>query len=135
MLALKRHFRMVQRARVLNGPAQQRRQRHQFVNIFPLAGLGIKMQERRGLDIKKLQYPLLIPRHHAIIHALQQAIHLVEMTVRFGQQAVGQQRVAHFPGDSQRQRQIRGGLLFDQTAQRDGAKQATVVIKHRRGAK
>ena len=71
MLALKGDFYMIQPTRVLNSPAQQGRQRHQLIDVFPLAGLGIKMQQSRGLHVKKLQNSLLIPRHHPVIHTLQ----------------------------------------------------------------
>ena len=126
---------MVQPARVLNGPTQQGRQRHQLINIFPLAGLGIKMQQSRRLHVKKLQNPLLVPRHHPVIHALQQTVHLVKMAIRLGQQAISEQRVADFPGDSQGQGEVRRSLFFRQAAQGNGTEQTPVVIKHRRGAK
>lgn len=49
------------------------------------------MQKQRRARIEELQYALLVPCHHAIIHTLQQPVHLVQMAVGFSQQAVSQQ--------------------------------------------
>ena len=91
MPAFKGDFDVIQAAGVFDGAAQQRREGHQIGDIFPLAGLGIKMQQSRRLNIEKLQDALLVPRHHPIVHALQQAVHLIEVAVGFRQQAVGEQ--------------------------------------------
>ena len=55
MLAFKGDFDVIQAVGVLSGAAQQRREGHQIGDIFPLAGLGIKMQQSRRLNIEKLQ--------------------------------------------------------------------------------
>ncbi len=57
------------------------------------------MQQSRRLNIEKLQHALFVPRHHPIVHALQQAVHLIKVTVGFRQQAVGEQGVTHLAGD------------------------------------
>lgn len=93
------------------------------------------MQQSRRLNIEKLQHALFVPRHHPIVHALQQAVHLIKVTVGFRQQAVGKQGVTHLAGDGQRQGEVGAGLVLDQTAKRDRAEQPPVVIKHRRRAK
>ncbi len=51
------------------------------------------MQQSRRLNIEKLQHALFVPRHHPIVHALQQAVHLIEVAVGFRQQAVGKQEL------------------------------------------
>ena len=107
---------MIKAAGLFNRTAQQRRQGQQLIDIPPLAGLGIEMQQRGRLHVEKLQHSLLVPRHHPVVHTFQQAVHLIKVAVRFRQQAVGKQRVTHFAGDGQRQRQIRRGPLFAQAA-------------------
>ena len=135
MLTFKGDFDVIQATGVFDGAAQQRREGHQIGDIFPLAGLSIKMQQSRRLNIEKLQHALFVPRHHPIVHALQQAVHLIEVAVGFRQQAVGEQGVTHLAGDGQRQGEVGAGLVLDQTAKRDRAEQPPVVIKHRRRAK
>ncbi|CAB5679923.1 Uncharacterised protein [Citrobacter werkmanii] len=91
VLAFKSDFDVIQTAGMFNCPTQQHGQIEQVVNVFALAGLRVEMQKQRRARIEELQHPLLIPGHHAIIHALQQPVHLVQMAVGFCQQAVGQQ--------------------------------------------
>ena len=103
MLAFKGNFDVIQTAGMFDRPAQQHGEIEQIVNVFPLTGLRIEMQKQRRSRIEELQYALFVPGHHTIIHTLQQPVHLVQMAVGFSQQAVGQQRVADFSGNRQRQ--------------------------------
>ena len=103
MLAFKGNFDVIQTAGMFDRPAQQHGEIKQIVNVFPLTGLRIEMQKQRRSCIEELQYALFVPGHHTIIHTLQQPVHLVQMAVGFSQQAVGQQRVADFSGNRQRQ--------------------------------
>ncbi len=54
--------------------------------MLRLAGLRVEVHQQRRARIEEPQHPLLIPGHHAIIHALQQPVHLVQMAGGFCQQ-------------------------------------------------
>ncbi len=133
-LAFESDFDVLQRLPVGDGALEQGGQRQQLRQRFALTLLLVQLQQGGGALVDVLQIAAVIPGHHAVVHPVQQAVKLIQMAVGFRQQAVGVQRVADFAGDGQRQRQIAGGAVGQQAAQRDRTALAAAVVVDRRGA-
>ena len=110
---------MLQRLTLGDSSVEQRGQRQQLCQRFALALLLIQFQQGGGTLVDVLQVASVVPGHNAVIHAVEQAVKLVQVAVGLGKEAIGIQRITDFACQCQRQGQIAGGAVGQQTAQRN----------------